>query len=89
MWSGRFYVLAIDYDRYAILKHCPFESDQRKSVPCKYFAYITKWTTSGILQISEKLLLGSWWLSIHPSAHIELLGFPLGRFWKKFIFQNF
>jgi len=33
MWSGRYYVLAIDYDRYLIAKHCPIKSNK-----CKYMA---------------------------------------------------
>ena len=30
VWSGRAYVLAIDYDRYCIGKLCSFESNERK-----------------------------------------------------------
>jgi hypothetical protein len=33
MWSGRFYVIAVDYDRYVIFKHCTTESNKRKSAP--------------------------------------------------------
>ena len=35
LWNGRFYVIAVDYDRYVIFKHCPFNSTQRKYVPCE------------------------------------------------------
>jgi hypothetical protein len=32
-WTGRYYVKAVDYDRYVILKHCPFDSNKRKYLP--------------------------------------------------------
>jgi len=31
MWSGKYYVLAVDYDRYVISKHYPTGSNK-----CKY-----------------------------------------------------
>jgi len=39
--SWRAYVIAVDYDRYAILKYCPTEPNKRKFVPFKYFTCIT------------------------------------------------
>jgi len=42
IWSGRYYVMAVDYYRYAILKHCCFDSAESKSVACKYFTFKTK-----------------------------------------------
>ena len=41
-WSGRFYVIAVDYDRYVIFYCHPFESNQRKSVPCERLNYVRK-----------------------------------------------
>jgi len=35
------YVIAVDYDRYAILKYYFFESNKRKFVSFKYFTRIT------------------------------------------------
>jgi len=31
-WTGPYRVVAIDYDRYLITKHCPFNSDEGKYV---------------------------------------------------------
>ena len=35
MWTGRYYIIAIDYDRYAIKKRGSVDSNTRKSVPCE------------------------------------------------------
>jgi hypothetical protein len=45
LWSGPFYVLAVDYDRYWICKHRPFNSNESKYVICEYFKCVTKWNT--------------------------------------------
>jgi hypothetical protein len=37
VWSGRAYILAIDYDRYCIGKLCSFESNESKYVHCECF----------------------------------------------------
>jgi hypothetical protein len=37
MMSLPVYAIAIDYDRYAILKYCILGSKRRKSIPFKYF----------------------------------------------------
>ena len=71
IWSGRYYVIAVDYYRYAILKHCCFGSDTSKSVARKYFTCKTKWTLLGTSKIPEKRVTVSWRLSVHPSVHIE------------------
>jgi hypothetical protein len=56
IWSGRFYVLAVKYDSYVILKHCPFKSDECKSVYCKYLDSATQWYIYNELsQISESV----------------------------------
>ena len=36
MWTGRFYVIAIDYDSYVILKVCPIYTNQGKNLSCEY-----------------------------------------------------
>jgi hypothetical protein len=35
IWIGRHYVIAVDYPRYVIIKHCPIDSNKRKSVSCE------------------------------------------------------
>jgi len=40
MWIPA-YAIAVDYDRYAILKYCLFGSSKRKLVPFKYYICIT------------------------------------------------
>jgi hypothetical protein len=30
IWTGPYYVLAVEYNSYVILKHCPFDSDECK-----------------------------------------------------------
>jgi hypothetical protein len=37
IWSGRYYVITIDYDRYCITKLCSFQSNQRKYVLCGFY----------------------------------------------------
>ena len=41
--DGEMYPIAIDYDRYVILKYCDFQLKLSKSVQFKYFTYITIW----------------------------------------------
>jgi len=40
-WNGYATVLAIDYDRYVILKYCAFESNKRKYAPFEPFKCLT------------------------------------------------
>jgi hypothetical protein len=58
MWSGQYYVIAGDYQRFVIIKVFPFESSNRKYVPCERFKLVIEWTVLGVTQISEKWLLG-------------------------------
>jgi hypothetical protein len=37
IWNGRYYLTAIDYDRYAIPKLCSEETNQSKYKPCVSF----------------------------------------------------
>ena len=48
MWSGRYCVIATDYDRYFILKICPPNSNKRKYVPCGRFKYMINRTILAI-----------------------------------------
>jgi hypothetical protein len=41
-WNGRYYVMAVDYESYVILKGCPFNTNERKYVPCEWYKYVTK-----------------------------------------------
>ena len=85
IWIGRHYVIAIDYDRYIIFKLCLLDSNKRKSVPCKHFTCMKKWTLSRTSHISEKRIRFA--MSLRPSVHIEKLGFHCTDLKK--IFQNF
>jgi len=42
MWNGRSYVIAIDYDRYFIYKHCHFDTSNRKYVKFECYKYVKK-----------------------------------------------
>jgi hypothetical protein len=59
MWNGRYDVVAIQYERYVILKHYAADSNERKSVFFKLFTYMTNWNISGTSHISDKRVLGS------------------------------
>jgi flavoprotein len=37
------YIIAVDYDRYAIVKYCMFRNTKCKSVSFKYFTCFTNW----------------------------------------------
>jgi len=43
MWSGQAYVIAVDYNRYIIMKLCSLELGKRKHVPCECFKCMKKW----------------------------------------------
>ena len=86
MWSGRSYVIAIDYDRYFICKHCHFDTSNRTYVPFECHKHVTKWTILGSLQIFEKWLLGWSWLSVRQHRTTRP---PLDGFCKHLIFENF
>jgi hypothetical protein len=75
-FNGRSHVIAVDYDRYFIGKHCLDEEHEGKYVLLECYKHETVRTTCvlGISQISEKRLLGSSWLSVHPSVSIEQFG---------------
>jgi len=36
IWNGQAYVVAVDYDRYVIIKHCPVKLSKHKHVPCDF-----------------------------------------------------
>jgi hypothetical protein len=42
MWTGQYYVIAIDYDHYAVVKLCPIGSNASKYVPWENLKYIKK-----------------------------------------------
>jgi hypothetical protein len=42
VWSGRYYIIAIDYDSYVILKSCTFATNERKYVHCENFTKYDK-----------------------------------------------
>jgi hypothetical protein len=42
IWTGRFHVKAVDYERYIIFELHPFYTNESKSVPCEYLKYIRK-----------------------------------------------
>jgi hypothetical protein len=48
----RYYVTAVDYEHYVIVKGCPFITNERKYVPCKCIKRETNRTKLG----SSKLL---------------------------------
>jgi hypothetical protein len=41
MWNGGYYVIAIDYERYAIVKICPYGLNESKYVPWASLKYVT------------------------------------------------
>ena len=71
MWCVRLYVIAVHYDPYDIIKMCPLNSEEGKAVRCECLTCMTKWTKSAASQITQKQVLGSSWLSVRPSVHIE------------------
>jgi len=79
--NGRSHVIAIDYDRYFIGKHCADEAHEGKYVPLECYRHATNRTILGTSQIFENRLLGSSWLSVHPSFSIE----QLGSHWTNFV----
>jgi len=51
MWSGRYYVIAVDYDRCDILNLCPFDSNKRKYVHFECLKTYKKLNMLGVLKI--------------------------------------
>jgi hypothetical protein len=73
-WTGRYYIIAIDYDSYVIMKHCNIYTPGRKPVLWKHLTFMIYGTKSDTWHISETRLLVTWWLSVHLYVHIEYLG---------------
>jgi hypothetical protein len=69
--NGSYYVMAIDDDKYVIIKICPFESNTSKYVPCECVQMYKNLNLLGASQICEKWVLDSWRLSVCPSVRIE------------------
>jgi hypothetical protein len=42
MWLGPYYVIAVEYDSYAILQHCVIPSNERKYVPRECLTIVDK-----------------------------------------------
>ena len=64
-WNGHAIILEIDYDRYFILKHCPFKSNKRKYAP---FECMADWYKMRASSISYKLTIGFICLSVNQSV---------------------
>jgi len=43
LWSRYVYVVAVEYDRYDIIKYCPVDLSKRKYLPCEYFKCMRNW----------------------------------------------
>jgi len=47
MWNGQVQIVAVDYERYVIVKFCYLELNKCKYVSCERFKWITKLTILG------------------------------------------
>jgi hypothetical protein len=81
MWRGIVLVLEVKYDSYCILYHCCHGTHERKYVPLECYKLIRDRTKLGASKILKKWILGSSWLSVHPSVRIE----QLGSYWTNFV----
>jgi hypothetical protein len=72
VWGSSYYVIAVNYDRYFIAKHCSVMSNKRRYLPCERIKYRIRELYQASSQIWEPLLLVSSCTSaLHTSAPTE------------------
>lgn len=88
IWAGRFYVIYVDYSRFAIIQFCYIYSNKRKYVSLEFLTKLDKVNYNIHSTCILIILLVSSWQSVRQYVNIEQLDPYWTDYQRKTLFQK-